>query len=179
MRIIDDPAGPARTPATLVASLRDRLTRLATLSGRETVGSLLAGYAVAGQQAAQTAEGRRLAQGLRASSAGVNGQTIWSALRIDRLAEATPSPVLDHLRNDLALLLADDLDNGLRDAQGLRAEPRRTAPEPSVPFDSVDYLVGMWLVSRELVAVIEAMAEDGVEDVNAPAATPPAGPLLR
>ena len=193
-RLVDPPDGPARTTATLVASLRDRLRALGTITGAEAVGSVIAGYAAIGRRAAQTAEGQRLAAALRAGRAGTNGESIWSAVGVDRMASVPPSPVLDHLRNDIALLLADDLDAVL-DGAGAASEVARSprdspggsepssSPDDTGPVDSVDYLVGMWAASRELVALVEALAEPTRRAANtvtpAEGYAPPDGPLLR
>lgn len=183
-RLHDPPGGPPRTTATLVASLRDRLAALRAMSGAAAVGSLIAGYAAAGRDAARTAEGGRLAAALRAGRPGANGQAVWSALGIEAMAQVPPSPVLDHLRNDLALLMAGDLDAALRDPH--RPErPQRVADEGADegPVDDVDYLVGMWVFSQELVAAVEALAAasgqpSGAVKEGAPQ-QPPEGPLLR
>jgi hypothetical protein len=72
-----------------------------------------------------------------------------------------PSPLLDVLRNDLALLLADDLDQVLRDPPGPTAVPTATLPEPqAVTF--LDMLVGLWAWGTELAAAVEAVAAPGM-----------------
>ena len=108
---------------------------------------------------------------------------------IDAMTAVTSSPVLDHLRNDLALLVADDLDAALR-APGTLERPEHPGDRPAgsggldtEPADSVDYLVGMWAFSRELVAAVEALAAATTHPAGViePAARPPLPdePLLR
>lgn len=154
------------------------------MSGSEAVGSLIAGYAALGREAARTAQGSRLAAALRAGRPAANGEAVWSALGIDLMAQMPPSPVLDHLRNDLALLMADDLDAALREPPGgKRPEQPPGASEETAPVDDVDYLVGMWAFSRELVAAVEALAaattRSGEVVDHGDRQHPPEGPLLR
>lgn len=184
-RLENPPEGTPRTTAALVASLRDRLATLRAVSGADAVGSLIAGYAAVGRDAARTAGGARLAQALRAGRPATNGEAVWTSLGVDELAAVRPTPVLDHLRNDLALLLADDLDAALAAAGSLQLQPSAATADDAepAPADSVDYLVGLWSFSRELVAAVEALAAATaraapvVESDTRP--EPPDGPLLR
>jgi hypothetical protein len=65
--------------------------------------------------------------------------------------------VLDQLRNDLALLLADDLDVTLP----LLPIPGETAAVEPVeqPLTVADYLVGLWAFAREVVWTVERVAD--------------------
>lgn len=155
------------------------------MSGSEAVGSLIAGYAKVGRDAARTARGSRLAAALRAGRPGTNGEAVWSALGIDVMAQALPSPVLDHLRNDLALLMADDLAAALRDpfvAERVERDPGG-GDDAAEPVDDIDYLVGMWAFSREVVAAVEALAATAAQSPGTinrgTPRLPPDGPLLR
>jgi hypothetical protein len=184
IRLEDPPGLPARTTADLVVSLRDRLAALRAISGADAIGSLVAGYAAVGRAAGRTAEGKRLGDALRAGRPGSNGMALWSALGLDDLTTVVPSPVLDHLRNDLALLLADDLDPVLRTHTSLeRAESDDSLALQPAPVDPVDYLVGMWAFSRELVLAVEELASATIQVEAIIEATaislPPDEPLLR
>jgi hypothetical protein len=106
--------GPARTTDTLLASLVVRLRTLALLSGSEAVGSIVSGVAELGRRAALSDEGARIRAALEHSRPGVNGDLLWSTLRMSDLPSAIPpTPVLEALRNDVALLLAPDLERAL------------------------------------------------------------------
>lgn len=182
---LQDPEGaPARSTDALVISLAERLAALRVISGAEAFGSLTAGYAAAGRQAAASSDGGRLRAALSRGPVAARGQAIWNALGIDKLADTPPTPVLEQLRNDLALLLADDVEDALARAS------HRTGPRASVaaitdePATFVDHLVGMWAFGRELVDWIEAVAAMGREPEGTvrtapPGPTAPTGPLLR
>jgi hypothetical protein len=157
LRLVDEPNGTGRTTATLLASLAARLAVLHSVSGADAIGALTAGYAALGRKVAETAEGRRMFEAIRRGRAGGNGDRLWDALLIGRWASSLPpSPVLDQLRNDLALLLADDLDAALElppippEVTGID----RPEPEPATP---AYYLLGMWAFAHEVVAGIEAL----------------------
>ncbi|HEY8340330.1 MAG TPA: hypothetical protein VIK95_10700 [Egibacteraceae bacterium] len=182
-----DPDEQPRTTAALVASLAARLAALRLVSGADAFGSMLAGYAAVGRRVAATADGARLRAALERSSAAENGRALWEALGIDDLAARSPSPVLDHLRNDLALLVADNLDAALdpppAPAHGAHGDGT-PGEDQEEPVTVVDYLVGMWACARETVAGIEAAAAATLPPPGAvtpgPAAPPPTdGPLLR
>lgn len=156
-----DEADEARTTATLVASLAARISMLTMISGASAVGSLMAGFAAVGKRVSQTAEGARLRRALESGRAGANVAALWRALRIEDWASgAAPSPVMDHLRNDLALLLAGDLEETLAllpipghpagSAGGTEVEDGRST--------GIDCLLGMWYYSREMVRAIESVA---------------------
>jgi len=158
LRLVDEPDSAGRTTATLLASLAARLAALHSISGADAIGALTAGYAALGRKVAETAEGHRMFEAICRGRAGSNGDELWKALLIGRWASSLPpSPVLDQLRNDLALLLADDLDAALE----LPPMPPevfgtgRPDPEPATP---AHYLLGMWAFAREVVTGIEALA---------------------
>lgn len=159
LRLVDEPDSMGRTTATLLTSLAARLAALHSISGADAIGALTAGYAALGRKVAQTAEGRRMYEAICRGRAGSNGDRLWNALLIGRWASSLPpSPVLDQLRNDLALLLADDLDAALE----LPPMPPQIAgaqgpdPEPATP---AHYLLGMWAFAREVVTGVETLAE--------------------
>lgn len=183
LRLQDAADGPPRTTDTMVASLAERLATLRVVTGADAFGSLAAGYAAVGRQAASSSDGARLHDALTHGPAAARGQAIWSALGIDTLADTTPSPVLEHLRNDMALLLAGDVEDALtraRDDVGQRGMPTGDTDEPAT---FVDYLVGMWAFARELTAWVEAVAATSSAPAGAvhtaAAPEPPSGPLLR
>jgi hypothetical protein len=87
---------------------------------------------------------------------------VWSALGIGAWTSLhAPSPILDQLRNDIALLLADDLDVTF---------PQPPMPNPPAgarasndaadtqPVEFADYLLGMWAFAVEVVKCIETLA---------------------
>jgi hypothetical protein len=157
--LIDDPSGPARTTANLVASLAARYRVLHGISGADAIGSLTAGFAALGREVSRTAPGAQLRKALEASRAGANGSALWKALHIGAWASTLPaSPVLNQLRNDVALLLADDLDTTIDLLQTpihLARADESHHPEPAL---FVDCLIGLWAFSGELVRCIEALA---------------------
>ena len=185
VRLVDAPQEAGRSTATLLASLMARLATLHLISGADAVGSLTAGMSRLGREVAATAAGAQLRQALESGRAGTNGPALWSALRIDEWASSLPpSPVLDQLRNDLALLLADDLQPTL-ELLPIPAEPSGggNAPEPT-PSTFVDFTLGLWAFSVEVVRAVESMAAPtmgSVPPVVAGAQPPPepGGELLR
>ena len=183
MRLADLPE-EARSTATLVASLSARISMLAMISGASAIGSLMAGFAALGRDVARTAEGAGLRHALETSRAGQNVALLWKAMRIDTwVTGAAPSPVLDHLRNDLALLLAGDLDETL----ALMPIPNPIAGASSDDEQSangIDCLIGMWFYSREMMRAIEAVAAATSEPAGhvvrgAGDGQEPPGPILR
>jgi hypothetical protein len=183
VRLIDAAAGPGRTTATLIASLTARLSMLHLVTGAGAVGSMVAGFAALGRKVTETAEGQRMRRALESTRAASNGDALWRSLFIDRWASGSPAaPVLDQLRNDLALLLAGDVE------ETLKLLPLPGAPVGGVPADDaeasfLDCLLGLWAFSRQFTAAVEALAAMSrpVSSVL-PAARPreePAGPLLR
>jgi hypothetical protein len=164
VRLIDAPDEFGRTTASLVASLATRLIALHYTSGVSVIGSLLSGFAAAGRDVARTAEGARLKEALLATPAGRNGDALWSAMRIgDWASSLPPSPVLDHVRNDLALLLAADLEETLATTPippEFGAKPRSVDPA-SATF--IDGMLGLWAHARDIVSAIEALAAQAPE----------------
>lgn len=158
LRLVDEPDSSGRTTATLLTSLAARLAALHSISGADAIGALTAGYAALGRQVAETAEGHRMLEAIRRGRAGSNGDRLWDALLIGRWASSLPpSPVLDQLRNDLALLLANDLDAALElpPMPPEIAGADRPDPEPATP---AHYLLGMWAFAREVLTGIETLA---------------------
>lgn len=183
MRLADLPE-EARSTATLVASLSARISMLAMISGASAIGSLMAGFAALGREVARTAEGAGLRHALETSRAGQNVTLLWKAMRIDTWATgAAPSPVLDHLRNDLALLLAGDLEETL----ALMPIPNpiaSAAADDEQRANGLDCLIGMWFYSREMMRAIEAVAAATSEPAGrvvrgAGHGQEPPGPILR
>jgi hypothetical protein len=164
IRLVDAPDEFGRTTASLVSSLATRLIALHYTSGVSVIGSLLAGFAAAGRDVARTAEGARLKQALLATPAGHNGEALWSAMRIgDWASSLPPSPVLDHVRNDMALLLATDLEETLATTPippefGTKA---RSVDPASATF--IDGMLGLWAHAKDIVSAIEALAAKAPE----------------
>ncbi len=143
---------------------------------------MVAGIAAIGRKVGATDEGARLREALERSRLGANGTALWSALDLDSGPSLLPPrPVYDDLRNDLALLLAPDLEEALgrlTEAQlqsgiGLVAEPE------DVTF--LDFLVGLWFMAGEVVGLIEAMAGPEPSGAVSPSVGGPGmgGPVLR
>jgi hypothetical protein len=188
--LVDDADAPGRTTATLIASLSARLATLHFVTGATAVGSLTAGFAALGREVARTAEGARIRQAIERGRASSNGDAIWAVLGIGAWASGhAPSPILDQLRNDIALLLADDVHDTLAQP-GMPNPPagtRHVAEIDPPPVEFSDYLLGMWAYAREVVRSVEALAAPtlpaagGVIPAAEPAAPEPASdtPLLR
>jgi hypothetical protein len=158
VRLVDAPGESGRTTATLLASLAARLGALYLVSGADAVGSLAAGFAELGRRVGETAEGSRLRQAIESGLAGTNGDAIWSALGIETwVSSLPPSPVLDQLRNDLALVLAEDLAETL-ELMPIPGEPAGDRAAPPAPAAFADLLLGLWAFSRELVDAVEVLA---------------------
>jgi hypothetical protein len=187
---IDAAEEAGRSTATLLASLSARLATLHYVTGAAAVGSLVAGFAALGRAVSESADGVRLREALLASRAASNGDALWSALKIgDWTAGLPPSPLLEQLQNDLALLLSSDLDQvlpllpipapegGAPAAAAAVASPRPTA---------IDCVLGLWAFGRQTAAAVEAIAapllaaRERVQPAAlAPPAPAPVGPLLR
>jgi hypothetical protein len=184
VRLVDRPDEPGRTTATLVASLAARLGTLHLVSGADAVGSLVAGFCALGREVSRTAEGARVRQALESGRVGANGAEIWRALLLERwISSVPPSPVLDQLRNDVALLLADDLVETL-ELMPIPSEPAGTAAQPLGDWTFAELALGLWAFSREVVAAVEALAEPtlppaGEVHRGSSPDEPPAGELLR
>ncbi|MFZ5852532.1 MAG: hypothetical protein ACOYY2_14250 [Actinomycetota bacterium] len=183
VRLVDEPDRAGRTTVTLLGSLAARLAVLHAASGADVVGALVAGIAAVGRAEAQTVDGARLHAALRAGRAGSNGERLWSALLVGPWTSAfPPSQVREQLRNDVALLLVDDLDATL-DLPPIPAEPVGPAvPRPAEPTTAVDFMVGLRAWAAELVAAVDALAAptlDGSVTGTQRAVPPTDGPLLR
>jgi len=69
-----------------------------------------------------------------------------------------PSPVLQQMRNDIALLLAPDIEEILQllpipsQSVGVKNAP------PIEPATFVDFVLGLWAFSSELVIAVEKLA---------------------
>ena len=111
---------------------------------------------------------------------------LWRVLHIgEGASSAIPSPVLDQLRNDVALLLAEDLKQVL----GLTPIPAESPPTGALPPPQqnatfLDFIVGYWAFSKEVVASIDALAKLGRSSsdvvISGEKAEPPLkGALLR
>ena len=165
VRLVDAPEDAGRTTATLFASLASRLITLHYTSGVSVVGSTLVGLAQIGREISRTAEGARMRSAIEAHAAARNGETVWKVLRIADWTNGMPaSPILDHVRNDLGLLLAGDLDevvNNIPVPQETRTA--RSAAEPQ-DLNFVDTLMGLWVYSREICRAVEALADEGAEE---------------
>lgn len=184
VRLIDGADEPGRTTATLVASLAARLGVLHLMSGADAVGAMTAGFAALGREVSRSTEGARLREAIEAGRPGANGNVLWKALRLEEwVSSMPPSPVLDQLRNDLALLLVDDLEEVLQlmpiPGQSVGAKGVRE-PEPAT---FADCLLGLWAFSVELIRSVELLAaptvsSDAVRTAGGPDPEPE-GPLLR
>ncbi len=179
IRLVDEADRSGRTTATLLASLTARLATLSLISGADAVGALVSGYAALGREVARTADGQRLHAALRAGRPGANGDMLWASLLIDRWSSSLPpSPVLDHLRNDLALLLVDDLEATM-ELPPLPAEQVGPGGGPVAErATAVDFIVGFWAVSKEVVAGVEALAAPTLPPPGQVQAAPPSAPPL-
>lgn len=180
-RLIDAPDEAGRTTATLFASLAARLIALHYTSGVSVVGSTLAGLAEAGREISRTAEGARIRRAIENSTIKDNGDLLWKSLRVAAWTEGMPpAPVLDHVRNDLALLLSDDLAETI---ENVPAPPEnRVKAGGRVPPDVnfVDTLMGLWVYSREIVNSVEVMAAQSGKPEAIEAGDPlHQGPILR
>jgi hypothetical protein len=184
VRLIDRPDEAGRTTATLVASLAARLGTLHVVSGSDAVGSLAAGFCALGREVGRTAEGARMRRALASGTAGANGDAVWTSLLIGRwVSSLPPTPVLDQLRNDVALLLAGDLEETL-ELLPIPGEPAGLSAQPPAEWDFVELVLGLWAFSRELVSAVDAIAEptlppSGEVREGVAGDEPPAGELLR
>jgi hypothetical protein len=159
VRLVDLPEDAGRTTATLFSSLAARLIALHYTSGVSIVGSTLAGLAEIGREVSKTAEGARLRRALETSEVAKNGDAIWKALRIADWTNGMPaSPILDHVRNDLALILAEDLSDVVDDIPVPQETRLTRSPRAPEDLNFMDTLLGLWLYSREIVSAIEALA---------------------
>lgn len=187
VRLLDAP-DESRTTVTLLASLTGRLAALQVVTGSVAVGSLVAGFCALGRSVSATAEGARLRAAIEQSRVGANGAALWKALRLDLWATSVPpSPVLDQLRNDTSLLLAEDVEQSLL-LLPVPSQPAGTFggedPWSERNAEFLDCLVGMWAYGREVSALVEGLAAPTLPPPNAfhepPDSAPPTtGALLR
>ncbi len=178
---ITAPSAESRDVDALLSSLLARLRTLGVISGTQALGSIVAGLGQLGQEASRTAEGARLREALQRTRVAANGEALWSRLGMDAAWSAfPPSPVMEELRNDLALLLANDLDAALADVDLIRpADGFGPLREPE-PIECVDLVVGMWAYSREVVAAVDAItAAASIPETRPPINGDASGPVLR
>jgi hypothetical protein len=184
LSLVDEAESAGRVTSTLVASLGARLAALHLVSGADAVGSLMAGYCALGREVSQTAEGARLRRALEGGRPGTNGDLVWARLRIGDWVSSLPaSPVLDQLRNDVALLLAEDVAEAL-DALPFPTELAGDAGPGDERAVFLDLVLGLYAFSLDLVRAIEALAEPTLEApgsfaVGAEPAPEVGGSLLR
>lgn len=185
VQLIDEAEGPGRTTATLVASLTARLATLRLVSGADAIGSLTSGFAALGREVSRSASGARLRRALEVSRAGNNGGALWAALQMNAwLAGLPASPVLDQLRNDVALLLASDLADVLTVLPIPCTNSAGRVEDESEPYTFLDCTLGLWAFSNELIRAVEALAaatasEQGEYVTSNKASVRENGPLLR
>jgi hypothetical protein len=184
VRLVDDADETGRTTTTLLGSLAARLAVLHVTSGADAIGSILAGYAELGREVARTADGARLRRALESGQPGQNGNAIWKRLALETwVSTFPPSPILDMLRNDLALLLADDIDATL-DLMPVPSELNGASETTDQPALFVDFLLGIWAFSNEIVRAVEVLAAPTLAPLGSvvDGSTPPPmpeGELLR
>lgn len=183
-RLVDEADGPGRTTATLVASLTARLATLYLISGADAIGSLTAGFVALGREVAKTADGARLRSAIETGRVGANGRSLWQTLHLVEWASShPPSPVLDQLRNDVALLLAGDLPETL-ELLPIPGELAGTSDTQGDEATFADFVVGFWAFCHEAVWAIESLAAPtlapaGAVTLGAEPAAAPEGQLLR
>ena len=183
VKLVDDAAESGRSTATLLASLSGRLGVLHVITGGTAIGSLAAGLAALGREVSATTAGARIRRALASGRAGPNGEAIWDALRIGEwVSSQPPAPILDQLRNDVALLLADDVDATL-ELMPIPPEMAGAGGAEDVPrAEFLDFAVGYWAFSVEVVRAFEALAGPTLGPPYAVGEGTPAeppGPLLR
>jgi hypothetical protein len=157
--LTDHPRGQPRTTDTLLASLAARTRTLSVISGSEAIGSLLAGLGALGREVAGTAEGARLRELLLETRAVANGEAIFEALGIRRALESLPlTPIYEDIRNDFSLLASHDVASAIERLSEGAMVGSIGAVVPPEPVDFVDVLLGLWSYSRDIVAMVEAVA---------------------
>ena len=159
VQLADTPTGPGRSTASLLASLQARLAALHLCSGADAVASIASGLAELGREASKTADGARLRAALEKGRTGTNGKDIWTRMRFKQWSAGVyPTPILCQLRNDLALLLADDVSETLNalPIPGEMVGFEAMKDLPDVEF--LDVVIGLWAFSHELIRSIESIA---------------------
>jgi hypothetical protein len=137
------------------------------ISGADAVASLTSGFAALGREVSKTSEGARLREALSGSKVVANGEAAWRVLRIgENASTAVPTPVLDQLRNDLALLLAEDLEDVLGLVPIPAEAPTDAIPPPQQTATFLDFVIGYWAFSKEAIASIDALAKLGRPSPN-------------
>lgn len=188
--LLDAPDSGGRTTASLLASLIARVTALHFVTGATSLGWSLSGLVVLGRQVSQTAAGARLRKALAMGKAAKNLTRLWTELHLGEWASLSrPAPVLDQMRNDVALLLSDDLEEAIArmpmpshpEADGDDAKDDQANPADQ----ALDFVVGLWSYCRETVEGIEAVALKEPKAATprvttaAPSTPPPVGRILR
>ena len=110
-----------------------------------------------------------------------NGDALWARLGMHAAWSAfSPTPVLEDVRNDLALLLADDLSSALADIDSVDPAERIGPLRVPEPIECVDVIIGMWAYSREIVAAVDLISAHGAStEIRPPSFNDPTGPVLR
>lgn len=156
--LVDEPESAGRDTSTLVGSLAARLAALHLLSGADAVGSLMAGYCALGREVSRTGDGLRLRRALEEGRCGTTGDLIWLRMRIGDWVSSLPaSPVLDQLRNDVSLLIADDVSEAL-DSLPYPPEFAHDAGPGDERDTFVDFLVGFYVFSLEVIRAVDQLA---------------------
>ncbi len=97
-----------------------------------------------------TAEGARVREAVLATRIASNGDALWARLGMHAAWSVfSPTPVLEDVRNDLALLLADDLSAALADIDSVDPAERIGPLRVPEPIECVDVIIGMWAYSRD------------------------------
>lgn len=186
LALTDEPEYGPRDTDALLRSLATRIGILRAMSGSEVVGSMIGGLALLGREVAQTASGARMRAAI-VDGVAESGNAIWRTLHIQDIARVPATPILDQLRNDVALLAADDLESALKGLQEPARSPQgNAAARDDTPVEFADYLLGMWAYGWQLQHSIERLLE-ARSPVPEAAANPrrgqerivPGGPLLR
>ena len=73
------------------------------------------------------------------------------------------TPILEHVRNDLALLLAEDLAEALAQPPAPRALGSRDAAGPPGNANFLDTMLGLWVHAREITRSIESVGRLAAE----------------
>lgn len=168
--VIHEPPGATpRNTRNLLASLIARVQTLTVISGAQALGSIISGLAELGREAATTAEGRRLRSALESTRLAGNGERLWGALSLDATTSVLPpTPVLQDLRNDVALLLAPDLDTVLAELPTLPLDGAIGPVREPKDVDVLDVVMGLWAFSREVLQTVDQIAASHPRPVALP-----------